>query len=278
MKILKSIQELADTLDKYRSSSVLLTFHSKGDTDSLSSSIALSQMFENPIVAYPDMISNNTSRIMRSIGYDPRSLEKEFPASARAVILLDANNFDECGKFRDKLNAFNGPIIIIDHHVPNHISGSNIIMFNDESYNSATSIVYELLKLIGAKIDERTAKLLLTGIISDSAELKNSTAQTFIEIGELLNVAHSEYQDLLDTIVHIAEPETRAETIGDLMASTVVIRSDVLFVYGVARGHANIAADSAIRIGADVSLFQSGGGKSVSFSARLRPNSYAICP
>ena len=271
MIAINSIEELAAVLWRYKHSIVTLTFHSRADIDSAASAMALSNFFDHPAIATSDPISSTAARVMKREGYGSVAIGSEFPSDAEAVILLDANNFAECGGFRQRLEAFRGPVIIIDHHAPTEISSDNVSVFNDEGYNSAASIVYELMKKLGMRVEPRVAKLILAGIISDSAELKNADARTFIQIGELLRTAKVDYQEMLDSMGHIADPETRADMIEDLMSGTVVVRAGLLFVFGVSRGRANVAADNAIRIGADVALFQSGGGKEVSFSARLRP-------
>ena len=271
MITINSIEELAALLWRYKRNMVMLTCHSRADIDSMSSVIVLSRFFEYPILATPDQPSSTALRVMKRFGYGSVAIENKFPQDAEVVILLDANNFSECSGFKQRLEEFKGQIIVIDHHALSEINADNVTVFNDEGYNSTASIMYELLKRLNTKTDPRIAKLLLAGIISDSAELKNATAQTFIQIGELLRLARTDYQDLLDSIRHIADPETRADIIEDLMGGTVVVRSGLLFVFGVAHGKANVVADNAIRIGADVALFQSGGGKEVSFSARLRP-------
>jgi nanoRNase/pAp phosphatase (c-di-AMP/oligoRNAs hydrolase) len=271
MKTLNGMEELVPVLIRYKSVNVLMTFHSRGDIDSVSSAFALSEFFDRATIATSDTISQSAARILKRTGFGAETVDNKFPDGAQAVILLDANNFEECGGFRQKLESFNGPIIVIDHHAPNAIQMDNVYMFDDESFNSTASIVYELLKVLHVKLDRHTAKLLAAGVISDSAELKNATADTFVQIGELLNAAKIDYQELLDEIVHISDTGTRAEAIEDLMGATVVIREDTLFIFGMTHGRANIVADNAMRLGADVALFQSGGGKDVSFSARLRP-------
>ncbi len=253
-----------------RDKRVLLTFHSFGDTDSVSSAVALSKYFGNSIVATPDIITANCGRIMKRLGLDPSRIKSTFDDKADIIFMLDVNNFEDCGSFRYKLEESKKPIVIIDHHSPKEIPNDNVHVMNDEGYNSAASIVYKLLGSLGADIDPVTAKMLLAGIISDSAELKNTTALTFIQIGELLKTAKTEYTQFLEEIAHVAEAEARAKTMEDVRRATMDIRDNMLFVYGSAHAHANLAADAAIKMGADVALFDTDNGKEFSVSARLR--------
>jgi nanoRNase/pAp phosphatase (c-di-AMP/oligoRNAs hydrolase) len=204
------------------------------------------------------------------LGFDERMLTKEFDDSAEIIILLDVNNFDDCGAFKEKLDSCKSKILIIDHHLSQGKAKENILVFNDESYNSAASIVYEALKSTGFKLSKETAELLALGIISDSAEFKNASAQTFSELGDLLRIANMNYTSLLPIIQRIASAEARRDSIIDLFNSRLTIIAGLLCISGRARDHANQSADNAIRIGADITLFHAMNNE-ISFSARMRP-------
>ncbi len=271
MRQIKDIESLLGELAAHRSRRVLLTFHSMGDTDAIASAIALSRLMIKPTVATADTITSNAARMLRRSGHGAERIEHSFPPDVDAVVITDANDFDQCGAFKERLSSFAGPVIIVDHHAPTEISGDNVLVFDDESFNSTSSIAYEVLKLARLAINENLAELLLMGIISDSAELKNASAKTFIEMGELMGIARMDYQSVLDDMRHIAPPESRAETMQDLASASIEVKGGLLIVHGVSNGPANLVADDAIRVGADLAIFRSGGGNEASFSARLRP-------
>ncbi|MCL4380977.1 MAG: DHH family phosphoesterase [Candidatus Marsarchaeota archaeon] len=247
----------------------LITFHSMGDMDSVASAFAISQLLGNSRIISPDFITSNSSSMLKKLGYPEISCE--FDDSADLVILLDANDFAECGPFAEKLQSFRKDILIIDHHSPKIAGNANVYCFNDESYNSATSIAYRLLQDFSVPVGVQLAKLIAMGIISDSAEFKNSSADTFLQIGALLKAAGTDYSSLLAEFVQISDVKERAKTISEMFSSTVIIKNKVLFVFGRTETHSNIAADDAIKIGADIALFHSISKKEISFSARMRP-------
>ena len=257
-------------ISHYKNSKVLLTFHSMADTDSVSSALGLSKYFKNAKIAQPDYITANCRRIMEKLGFSESLMTKEFDQSVDLVVLLDVNNLEDCGVFKDELKKFKRTILIIDHHTESKVDKANVVIFNDESYNSTASIVYKLLKG-SVNLDKRTASMLATGIISDSAEFKNAFPQTFIQVGELLEMGKIDYTSLLQEIQHPAAPETREGFIEDLFDSEVKVINGMLIVFGKAKVHANMLADDAIKIGADVSIFYTESRKEISFSARLRP-------
>ena len=223
-----------------------------------------------PRIATPDIITANASRILQRLGFEYVNIGNKFDENADLVVLVDVNNFEDCGAFKNHLDGFKGKTVIIDHHAPKEIQKENVFVFNDEGFNSAASIVFSLLRQMEQGIEGNVAMLLLAGIVSDSADLRNSTPDTFIQIGILLKIGGGDYVDLLEKMEHIADAAARAKTITDITNSRVEIVEGLLYVHGRAHAHANIAADAAIGIGADLALFISEEPKEIAFSARLR--------
>ncbi len=266
-----NLQALEFIVKENKDKNVVITFHSMGDSDAVSSAISLSGYFSNARVVTPDSITTNAGRILKTLGFNPNAITHDFDENVDMIVMVDVNNFEDCGTFRYKLEEFKKDILIIDHHAPKDIATDNVSAFNDEHYNSACSIVYELLESLGMEVDDKIAMILLSGIISDSADLKNATAKTFIQIGQLLGIAKMDYYEFLDNMSHVSDPISRAKTFEDISKSTVEVIDDMLIVHGKAHSHANIAADYAIKIGADFALFYSENNTELSFSTRLRP-------
>ena len=262
---------LRSTLMDYKTKKVMLTFHSLGDTDSVSSAFGLAEYFNDSIIVTPDFITANSKRILDQLGFDEGRITTKFDDSADLVIMLDVNNFEDCGSFKSKLEARKGPVLIIDHHAAQAMARENVMVFNDEFYNSTASIVYEVLRLAGVMISKSIAELIALGIISDSAEFRNASYRTFEEVGELLNIANVDYVSLLPIMQHTASVDAREQSMHDLFNSKTSVVAGLLFATGIAKGHANQSADDAIKVGADLALFYSINKKEVSFSARLRP-------
>jgi nanoRNase/pAp phosphatase (c-di-AMP/oligoRNAs hydrolase) len=263
--------ELVSTIRGLSGGKTLITFHSVADTDCIASAFGLSLVMKGAEMATPDIVIANARRTLSAFGFNPDSVATAFDDTVDAVIMVDVNNFDDCGQFSQKLRDYKGKIVIIDHHVQSSIPANNVFVYNEEGYNSATSIVYDILDRMGVKPDTGLARLLAAGIVSDSAELRNASGTTFSQLGELFKTGNIDYTTLVANITHISDPEARKETMKDIQGATVEIVSGLLFVHGMAHAHANIAADHAIKIGADVSLFSAENEREVSFSARLRP-------
>ncbi len=263
-----SFDEIVSELKALASKKVCITFHSVGDTDSVSSAFGIASILGNARIATPDYITSNSRRILELFGYDPSSISTSIGQDIDAVVMVDVNNYEDCGPFSDILKSYGDKVIAIDHHAPNH---SPIRGYNDENYNSAASIVYAILKKLDSHIDSNLASLLAAGIISDSAEFKNSMPDTFIQLGELLKIAGTGYMDMLTRISPVGDVNGRHATFVDIQESHAEVYSNLLVVRGKAHSHSNLAADNAIKCGVDLALFHSFNDSEVSFSARLRP-------
>ncbi len=262
---------LADFVSENKEKRVALTFHSMGDTDSIASSVALSYLFEDSTIVTPDKLTYNAESTLVKCGFSRSEIKDTIPSGTELVILLDVNNLEDCGALGGIIMKSGIPVLVIDHHAPSQIGAVNAIIFNDESYNSTSSIVYELVTQLGGDIDASIAKLLAMGIISDSAEFKNSTALTFSQLGELFEIAGTDYISMVYEFIHIADASIRAKTMQDLFGASVEVKKGLVFVSGATTNRASAAADDAIKIGADLSIFSSETEGEVTLSARLRP-------
>ncbi|MGC8572217.1 MAG: DHH family phosphoesterase [Candidatus Micrarchaeia archaeon] len=248
---------------------VLITFHSIGDSDSVASALALKEIFgDYATIATPDAITANAIRMLKAVDINPKIITNDFD-DADIIFLVDVNNFEDCGSFRYKLEEFEKNIIIIDHHMLHQINKQNVFVFNNEKYNSTSSIIYNLLKRIKQPISKILAYIILYGIISDSADLKNAFPETFIQIGELLKYVGVDYDELLSKIEPMIDAKSREETMEDVCKAEKIIIGKLLFIYGKAHSHANVSADVALRSGADIVLFYSLNSEGISLSARL---------
>ncbi|MGC8730029.1 MAG: DHH family phosphoesterase [Candidatus Micrarchaeia archaeon] len=264
------IEGLVDFVKANNGKKAIITFHSLGDTDSIASAFALAPFFRKSIISSPDTITSNASRILKKLGYDPSMITSEFP-DADLVVLLDVNNFDNCGSFASKLKSASIPILIIDHHAPEAPQASNIYVFNDESYNSTASIVCELLDRFNMHVDARIAKLLAMGIISDSAGFKNADSRTFLQLGKLFGISNTNYITLLEELEHNPSTDTILSSLNAICSAHKEEGHNFIYMYGKAEMQANMAADTAISIGIDLAFFYTLREGEVSFSARLKP-------
>ena len=267
---LLDFRELSNTIKSFKGKRVTLTFHSVGDSDGVGAALALSFFFKNANVITPDFITHNARKLLQLAGYSEK-IHAKFPPNTEVLIVLDTNNFYELGKLRKSLTGFKGEILFIDHHLLPKRDIGRAKVFNNEEYNSTSSIIYDLLLDLGSTPTKQAALLLLDGIIADSAEFRNATQLTFRQISELLGYSKRSFTEILEFFHESVPLERRDALIRELQTSKLEVFGKYLLISGNAESHANIAADMAIRIGADAAVFWTIGKDEFSISARLRP-------
>jgi nanoRNase/pAp phosphatase (c-di-AMP/oligoRNAs hydrolase) len=264
-----SFDGVLDFFDRNRGSRFLLTFHTIGDRDGVAAALGLSEMLNDSVVATPDFITNNAKHMLEKAGYNAR-IGSRFPNDAETAVILDANRMELMGEFERKLKRFSGEVLFIDHHSPPKAIPKNASLFNSEEYNSASSIVYDILKSGGVKVSASAARVLVNGIVADSADFQNSSARTFMQISELLDSAGMLYSEVVENVHGAQSPGIRDMVLKDLFSAHVAQYGNYLLVTGEAQFQANTAAETALRVGADAAVFWSVRKSEASVSARLR--------
>ena len=266
-----SFEQLCNIIKERRNRKVLITFHAIGDRDGVASAVALSKFFSSSIVVTPDFITGNAKRMLDESGYT-KKIRPGIQDNVDFVIIMDANRLAALGDLGETLAKSKYDILFIDHHLaPDYTQKEDgRLLFNDEKFNSTSSIIYEIMKRAGMTVDKQSAMLLVNGIIADSADFQNSTPMTFMQISELLNIAGMNYSDVAEYFHENVSAADRKLLLRDFSSAKNEVVRKYLFVYGEARTHANVVAEIAIDAGADASLFWSVKKNEASISVRLR--------
>ena len=264
-----NIDSLTKLLASYKSKRITLTFHSIGDSDGVASAVALSKYFTNSTIVTPNIITRNAQRMLDRVGYT-KKITNTMPPQQDLIIILDTNNFDSLEQIKGKVQKSPAQKVFIDHHLYPKQSYINTNLFNDEGFNSTSSIIFEVMQLLPKDIDRASAELLLYGIISDSADFKNATAKTFFQIATLLLRSGLTYQEIHRNLEEHLSAEIRYKAINDISNAKTEMVRDYVLMYGKSSTHANAVAERAIRTGADAAVFWAANKNEVSISARLK--------
>ncbi|MGI0141083.1 MAG: DHH family phosphoesterase [Candidatus Micrarchaeales archaeon] len=268
MKI--GFNDLLNFLILNREKKFLITFHSMGDRDSVGSAIALQKYLLHSIISTPDFITGTSRRMMEAIP-NTIKISNKFPKDIDGIIIVDANTPEATGSFAGKIKKFNKPVLFLDHHEPHKSDDTKATIFHDENYNSTSSLVYHILTNLGIKPDREASLALLNGIIADSFEFRNMHALTFRQIAELMHSGNISYAEFLEKFGEKVPAANRITAMRDFCGAQTDVVGDYLLVHGTASINASVAAETAIRMGADASVFWMIGKKEVSVSTRLKP-------
>lgn len=157
---LSSYKEALDLIEKSRY--ILIVTHVNPDPDTISSALALSNLFyENKI---KHKVFNKSSDLPRSLDFIERfdKITDQLPKFYDLIISVDCANNRRFGvEF-----PLDIPLINIDHHKSNDDFGQiNIVDYNK---SSTAEIIYDFFKFNGLYITKDSAVALYTGIYDDT--------------------------------------------------------------------------------------------------------------
>ena len=179
----------------------LITFHALGDVDAVASALALQSVVPNSDVKSVGGITASTRHLLERLSL-PQPKQISFPEEVRHynnIVLCDVSNPDLLGDYGGAIASFKGKKFSIDHHLHNKLLKLDAHLI-EYTRSSSSEIVYDLLKHSGKKITERTALLLLSGILLDSAFFKSATKQTFEAFAHLLQHTRKSYYEVLELV------------------------------------------------------------------------------
>ncbi|OIP24522.1 hypothetical protein AUK11_03150 [bacterium CG2_30_37_16] len=166
---------------------IAVVSHKKPDGDAVSSLMALVlslHKLNKEIIAYTKIDISSQFPFLPGVLFTKDKLDAR---NIDLVILLDHNVLVR-GEFQEELSKRKLPMIIIDHH-PLTVNPDGLLYYIDEKAAATTEILFEIIGLLGVKIDKQIATCLLTGLVTDtnSFQNQNTTLKTLKLASDLLN-------------------------------------------------------------------------------------------
>lgn len=170
------------------SNKIAITFHVSPDGDSLGSSLALMmglrKIGKEAYILSKEEIPGNFEFLPCSNMIDGETFT--ILPNTECVIVLDCGDVKRINAELD-LNNKAYTIINIDHHMSNDLYGD--LNYVDTNASAMSETVYQMLRIIGIKIDKDMAICLYTSLITDTGSFKYSgtTSVTHTIAGDLIN-------------------------------------------------------------------------------------------
>ena len=196
--------------------------HKTPDADAACSSLGYAKLMRllgyNCKAKVSSPTNRETAYIAGLFGFALPELKKSVVPQTR-LILTDHTDYAQCvdGAREAKI------LQKIDHHVEGDIQDSGIPYVRREMIGSTCTIIYEMYKELGVRIDDETAKILLAGLLSDTRNLTKTTAQHVDSVAwqELVIQLHLE-----NTVAEINRQMEEAAMNYDGMSDGEILLSD----------------------------------------------------
>lgn len=181
--------------------------HIKTDCDAVCSSLAFKLGIES-IGKHADVfIDSETSLQIKGLPHF-EEINKKTLNSYDLYVCLDNADIDRLGKNKYKILKNRAKSVQLDHHGTNN-KYCKLNYINDK-YSATCELLYDFFRLANIKITPVMARLLLTGIYTDTGKLSfsNTTSNTLLVASNLLKI----YGDTTDTI---CEPIFSSRSVGE---------------------------------------------------------------
>lgn len=256
------LEEVKTALERLRGEKCLITFHSSADLDSCTSALALKHYLgDGAIVCMQDRINHQSKIVLKEHLITIKKFSDADDEQKKKIIVVDCNT-------KNLLHMIEGRVyMVIDHHAKDESSISSEFEWIAPEACSTAQMVCGL-------IEEKSplqARLLILGILSDSANLAWADSHTFDSLSELLRHSDWDYERIRDELRSQQSFDSRAQILEGLTKSGY--RHEGGLIASTAFVGANEAqiADELVHAGADVAFICSNDSDGrYRLSARMR--------
>lgn len=181
------------------SNKIAIFSHIKTDCDAVCSSLAFKLAVEQLGKQADVFIDSEFSCQMAQL---PHFLEinSKTQSNYDLFVCLDNAAIDRLGKNKYKIMNNRAKSVQLDHHGTNE----KYCKFNyiNEHYSSTCELLYAFFRLLGIKITPEMARLLLTGILTDTSKLSynNTTKDTLYITSKLLELSNTTMDKICEPI------------------------------------------------------------------------------
>ncbi|WP_135302886.1 manganese-dependent inorganic pyrophosphatase [Haloarcula amylovorans] len=193
--------------------------HQQPDTDTVCAAIAYARLKQkqgtDAVPARAGEVNPETQFVLDRAGVETPSRLDD--ATGERLVLVDHNEYSQAVS-----GAQDAEIVeVVDHHRIGDVTTSDPIFFRNEPVGSTATILTQLYDAADESIDEETAQLLLSGLLSDTVVLRSPTTtdtdRTVAErLAELAGVDVEEYgKELLRRKSKLGEKRPREMVLGD---------------------------------------------------------------
>lgn len=234
----ENIEKLKNLIDG--ANTIGVVSHVNPDGDNLGSSLGFARALRN-YGKDTEVVGHDTIDNYLKFLPDLEFYEKNYKDSYDLLLILDASEIDRIGDAQP-LASNSKKTAVIDHHLGGKIT-SDLNIIHPEA-PATCQLIYEIIQRIGMPLDEKTANLLFTGIVTDTGRFMyyDTNRETFEIAGKLLdagadkeNIYSALYQNKhIDVLKFETDLIANAEFMGDRVFAIASI--DKVDEYGVQMG------------------------------------------
>ncbi len=241
------MDEILEFLSSLEGKKILLLTHHNADVDALCSAWVLKNFLrrKNSVkIASCESLAKQTRNILTLINEE---IEIDPDCSAyELVFVLDTSSKEQIktAKNLEKIH------LLIDHHEKGDLRAEMEIV--DSNAKATCILVYRILKALGYNFSELERKLLVAGIVADTAHLRFANREVFSTLAEL--VSGFEFRDVLKLLTIEEDLSDKIATLKAAKRMDVFKFGELIVVFSRLGSHEAVASRNLLKIGADIAI------------------------
>lgn len=253
---------------KERNLSFLLLCHHNADPDALGSAIAFSRYLESLGLKYRIGVAQSVSSYAKRL-LQFAEVEKDPEVKEDVVVIFDTSSPEQLEPVEIPKDRV---IIVIDHHIEKKKPIKAKVRVVDSSRTSTAEIVWELLKYLNF-YDLTSAKAILAGIVTDTANFRFANSKTFKTVSEILSLFNIQMGEIFNLVAPVSDENIdQAKRMAILKAcQRMEVKKVRRYVIAISKvsAYESLACKTFLQLGADVAIVGSD-KEGVRISARAR--------
>ncbi len=256
------MEKVVETLKKLEGKKILILIHHNADVDALASAWVLKNFLihRNSVeIGACESLAKQTKKILNEIKedilIDPDCSDYDF------IIVADTSSSEQIKTARNvRVN------LLIDHHEKGDLKAE--IELIDKNAKATSCIIYTVLKELNYEFTKSDKKLLIAGIVSDTAHLRFANKEVFKTISELLG--DFSFGEILNLLAVEEDSSDRIATMKAAKRMEIYKINDLIIVFSKLGSHEAIAARNLVKLGADIAIVMTKKDNELRISSRGR--------
>ncbi|MEM5804564.1 MAG: DHH family phosphoesterase [Candidatus Aenigmatarchaeota archaeon] len=228
--------------------SVLVLTHHNADIDAIASAVSLALCLRQRGVSARVGVGESVSRQAKKLAEGRDILVDPDCSKFDHVVVVDTSSPEQLASVKNLRVD-----ILIDHHEPGKLAEKAKAALIDSGAKSASQIVLDVVKRCGFAIGGELAKLLMAGIIADTAHMRLAGKAELEALIELIGDGAS-----IEEVVQMIEtPVDESERVAGLkaaMRAEAYKLDDIIIVFSKLASHEAAACRALVKAGADIAV------------------------
>ena len=218
---LEQLKSLIDQADE-----IGVVSHVNPDGDNLGSSLGLARALRN-YGKDVEVLGHDTIDNYLKFLPDLEYYKNDYKDSYDLLLILDASEFDRIGDAQPVAHN-SKKTAVIDHHLGGKITSDLNIIHSDAP--ATCQLVYEIINKLDLPLDEKTAGLLFTGIVTDTGRFMyyDTNRETFDVAGKLIDAGAD--KDFIYQALYQNKPIKTLKFETDLIANAEFMENKVFAI------------------------------------------------